>query len=72
MKRVAIAEKCLAVYPWMKFGYCFVKNLSWGEASDALSDKQKKTEDFIRNNSQALNPEYSERWLNSLRKAGMK
>ena len=54
MKRVTISDKCLGVYPWMKFGYCFVKNLSWSESSDFLKAKQKETEDYIRQNSQAL------------------
>lgn len=54
MKKVTITVKCLAIYPWMKFGYCFVKNLSWGEPSDYLRDKQKEAEDYIRKNSQSL------------------
>jgi len=54
MKKVAISEKCLGVYPWMKFGYCFVKNLTWGESSDFLRDKQKETEDLIRKHPQSL------------------
>jgi DNA/RNA-binding domain of Phe-tRNA-synthetase-like protein len=54
MKKVTISDKCLGVYPWMKFGYCFVKNLSWGESSDFLRDEQKQTEDYIRKDSQSL------------------
>jgi DNA/RNA-binding domain of Phe-tRNA-synthetase-like protein len=54
MKKVTISDRCLAIYPWMKFGYCFVKNLSWGESSDFLRDKQKEAEDYIRTNSQSL------------------
>jgi len=54
MKKVAISEKCLGVYPWMKFGYCFVKNLTWGESSDFLRDKQRETEDLIRKHPQFL------------------
>ena len=54
MKKVAISEKCLGVYPWMKFGYCLVKNLTWGESSDFLRDKQKETEDLIRKHPQSL------------------
>ena len=54
MRKVTIGAKCLMVYPWMKFGYCFVKNLSWGESSDFLRDKQKQTEDYIRKHSQSL------------------
>jgi DNA/RNA-binding domain of Phe-tRNA-synthetase-like protein len=42
MKKVTISDKCFEVYPWMKFGYCFVKNISW------------KAEDYIRKNSQFL------------------
>jgi DNA/RNA-binding domain of Phe-tRNA-synthetase-like protein len=54
MKKVTISDKCLGVYPWMKFGYCFVKNLSRVESSDFLRDKQKETEDYIRKHSQPL------------------
>jgi DNA/RNA-binding domain of Phe-tRNA-synthetase-like protein len=54
MKKVTISDRCLEIYPWMKFGYCFVKNLSWGESSDFLRDKQKEAEDYIRTNSQSL------------------
>lgn len=54
MKRVTITEKCLNVYPWMKFGYCFVKNVSWGEPPDFLREKQKEVEEFIRRNSESL------------------
>jgi DNA/RNA-binding domain of Phe-tRNA-synthetase-like protein len=54
MSTVAITDKCLAVYPWMKFGYCFVENLSWAGSSDVLRDRQKETEEYIRQNSQAL------------------
>jgi len=54
MKKVIISDKCLGVYPRMKFGYCFVKNLSWGVSSDFLKDKQKETEDYIRKHSQSL------------------
>ncbi len=54
MKKVTISDRCLGVYPWMKFGYCFVKNLSWSESSDFLRDKQKEAEDYIRKNAQSL------------------
>jgi len=54
MKKVTISEKCLGAYPWMKFGYCFVKNISWGDSSDFLREKQKETEDYIRKHSQSL------------------
>jgi DNA/RNA-binding domain of Phe-tRNA-synthetase-like protein len=54
MKQVTISDKCLDVYPWMKFGYCFVKNISWGDSSDFLREKQKETEGYIRKNSQSL------------------
>jgi DNA/RNA-binding domain of Phe-tRNA-synthetase-like protein len=54
MKKVVITEKCLTVYPWMKFEYCFVKNLSWSGSLDFLRDKQKETEEYIRENSQSL------------------
>jgi len=54
MKGVMISGRCLEVYPWMKFGYCFVKNLSATQPSDHLTEKQKETEVYIRNNSQGL------------------
>jgi DNA/RNA-binding domain of Phe-tRNA-synthetase-like protein len=54
MRKVDISDRCLAAYPWMQFGYCFVRNLSWGGSSDYLRDMQKEAEDFIRKNSQAL------------------
>ncbi len=54
MKQVTISDKCLEIYPWMKFGYCFVKNLSYGEPSDYLRNKQKETEDYVRENVQSL------------------
>jgi DNA/RNA-binding domain of Phe-tRNA-synthetase-like protein len=54
MKKVTITDKCLETYPWMKFGYCFVRDLSWGELSDFLMDKQKEAEDYIRKHSQSL------------------
>lgn len=54
MRKVIISDKCLGVYPWMKFGYCFVKNLSSAESTDFLRDKQRETEDYIRKNAQSL------------------
>jgi len=54
MKEVTISGKCLEIYPWMKFGYCFVKHLSYGESSDYLRYKQKETEDYVREHSQPL------------------
>jgi DNA/RNA-binding domain of Phe-tRNA-synthetase-like protein len=54
MKEVTISARCLEVYPWMKFGYCFVKNLLAIHASDYLKEKQKETEAYIRNSSQGL------------------
>jgi len=54
VKKVTISDKCLGVYPWFKFGYCFVKNISWGDPSDFLRNKQKEAEDYIRKNSQSL------------------
>ena len=54
MKEVTISERCLGVYPWMKFGYCFVKNLSAIQPSDNLKLKQRETEEYIRRSSQEL------------------
>ena len=54
MKQMMISERCLGVYPWMKFGYCLVKNLSVVQPSDHLKEKQKETEAYIRNNFQSL------------------
>jgi hypothetical protein len=33
MKKATISDKCFEAYPWMKFGYCLVKNLSYEEQS---------------------------------------
>ena len=54
MKTVRIRDKCLEVYPWMKFGFCFVRGLSPVRPSNHLKEKQKDTEAFIREHSQAL------------------
>ncbi len=54
MKRMTISERCLDVYPWMRFGYCLVKDLSVLHASDDLKEKQKETEIYIRSNSERL------------------
>jgi len=54
MKRTTISERCLDVYPWIRFGYCLVKDLSVLQPSDSLKEKQKETEAFIRNNSEHL------------------
>jgi len=54
MKQMMISERCLEVYPWMKFGYCLVKDLSVVQPSDHLKEKQKETEAYIRNNFQSL------------------
>src|SRR4030042_3704451 len=54
MKQMMISERCLEVYPWMKFGYCLVKDLSVVQPSDHLKEKQKDTEAYIRNNFQSL------------------
>jgi DNA/RNA-binding domain of Phe-tRNA-synthetase-like protein len=54
MKGITISKRCLGVYPWMKFGYCLVKDLSAIQPSDHLKEKQKETEVYIRNNSERL------------------
>jgi DNA/RNA-binding domain of Phe-tRNA-synthetase-like protein len=54
MKTVRIRNKCLEVYPWMKFGYCFVRELSPVQPSDHLKEKQKEAEAFVREHSQVL------------------
>jgi DNA/RNA-binding domain of Phe-tRNA-synthetase-like protein len=54
MKGITISERCLEVYPWMKFGYCQVKNLSAIQPSGPLKEKQKETEAFVRNSSESL------------------
>jgi DNA/RNA-binding domain of Phe-tRNA-synthetase-like protein len=54
MKRITISERCLEVYPWMKFGYCLVKDLSVLQPSDHLKEKQKETEAYIRSHSERL------------------
>jgi DNA/RNA-binding domain of Phe-tRNA-synthetase-like protein len=54
MKQVTISDKCLTAYPWMKFAYCFVTNLSPTESSDYLKQKQEEVENHIRSHSEAL------------------
>ena len=54
MKGITISEKCIHVYPWMKFGYCLVKNLSAFQLTNALREKQKETETYIRSHSESL------------------
>jgi DNA/RNA-binding domain of Phe-tRNA-synthetase-like protein len=54
MKGVTISERCLEHYPWMKFGYCMVKDLSAIVPSDLLRETQKDTEAYVRTNSQRL------------------
>jgi DNA/RNA-binding domain of Phe-tRNA-synthetase-like protein len=54
MKGVRISERCLEVYPWMKFGYCLVKDLSAVRPSGSLTEEQKETEAYIRSNSERL------------------
>ena len=54
MKTVRICNNCLKVYPWMKFGYCFVRELTPIPPPDHLKGKQMETEAFIQKNSQSL------------------
>jgi len=54
MKEMKITERCLEVYPWMKFGYCFVKDLSQGGSQEILREEQKKVEDLIKSNLEDL------------------
>lgn len=54
MKKVSISHKCLTVYPWMKFAYCFVTGLSAIEPSDFLKKKQEEVENHIRSHSGSL------------------
>ena len=54
MKGVTISERCLEVYPWMKFGYCLMKHLVVIQTSGHLKEEQKETEAYVRNNSQPL------------------
>jgi len=54
MKQMMISERCLEVYLWMKFGYCLVKDLSAVRPSGRLTEEQKETEAYIRNNFQSL------------------
>jgi DNA/RNA-binding domain of Phe-tRNA-synthetase-like protein len=54
MKQVNLTDKCLAVYPWMKFAYCFVENLFPIESSSYLRQTQEDVEKYIRRHSEAL------------------
>jgi len=54
MKKIAISDRCLGRIPMDEIRVLLRENLSWGEASDSLRDKQKEAEDFIRKNSQSL------------------
>jgi len=54
MKEVNISHRCLEAYPWMKFGYCFVKILTPGESLDYLKKKQEEVENYIRENTDSL------------------
>ena len=48
MKEVKITGRCLEVYPWMKFGYCFVRDLAPHEPQEVLREEQRKVEDYIK------------------------
>lgn len=54
MKKASISDKCLAVYPWMKFAYCFVTSLSAIEPSDFLKKEQEEVENHIRSHWESL------------------
>jgi DNA/RNA-binding domain of Phe-tRNA-synthetase-like protein len=54
MKDVKVSKQCLGVYPWMKFGYCFVSDLRIGESRNFLREEQKKVEAYIKTNLAAL------------------
>ena len=54
MKEVKISNRCLEIYPWMKFGYCFVSDLSPGQSQEFLREEQKKVEAYIKRDLEAL------------------
>jgi DNA/RNA-binding domain of Phe-tRNA-synthetase-like protein len=54
MKEVKITDRCLEIYPWMKFGYCFVSDLSPAESQDFLREEQEKVEAYIKSDLEAL------------------
>jgi DNA/RNA-binding domain of Phe-tRNA-synthetase-like protein len=54
MKEVKMTDRCLEIYPWMKFGYCFVSNLSPDESQELLREEQKKVEAYIKSDVEAL------------------
>ena len=54
MKEVRITGRCLEIYPWMKFGYCFVSDLAPDKSQGVLREEQKKVEDYIKSNLEAL------------------
>ena len=54
MKEVKISNRCLEIYPWMKFGYCFVSDLSPGQSQEFLREEQEKVEAYIKRDLEAL------------------
>ncbi len=54
MQSVTISKRCLQVYPWMKFGYCFVRDIGMPESLDYLRDQQRNVEIKIKKNSHPL------------------
>ena len=54
MKEVKITGRCLEIYPWMKFGYCFVRDLAPEEPQEVLKEEQRKVEDYIKGNLESL------------------
>jgi DNA/RNA-binding domain of Phe-tRNA-synthetase-like protein len=54
MRPVSIGARCLDAYPWMKFAYCFVHGLAPCDTCTYLSQQQRATELYVRDNIAAL------------------
>ena len=50
MKAVTISPRCLEAYPWMQFGYCFVKELAPMPDMRPLRERQQLLELHVREN----------------------
>lgn len=50
MTTVRITERCHATYPWMMFGYCFVRGIGREGTEGALADRQRELAAYIRQN----------------------
>lgn len=54
MKEITISERCLKSYPWMKFGFCFVRDLFTSGSREFLKEEQRRVEAYIKTNLETL------------------